>query len=104
MTEEKQKELSDFVSSLHILDERILIEPIEAEEKTTASGLIVHTERPVGATQLGKVLAVGQKVEAPAFIPGTTLLFARFKRESLKIAGKELIFLTEEDILAVVEN
>ncbi len=85
------------------LDDRILLEPSEAEEKT-ASGLIIldsAKEKP----RIETVVAVGtdeylrEKVKE-----GNKILFSKYGGDEVEMNGKEYRILQRSDILAVVED
>jgi chaperonin GroES len=95
--------------SLKPLDDRIVVEPNEAEQ-TTASGLVIPDtakEKP----QQGKVLAVGPGKRAEAsgeLIPldisvGQTVLYSKYGGTEVTVEGKDLLILSSRDVLAVVE-
>ena len=95
--------------SLKPLDDRIVVEPNEAEQ-TTASGLVIPDtakEKP----QQGKVLAVGPGKRAEnsgELIPlditvGQTVLYSKYGGTEITIDGKDLLILSSRDVLAVVE-
>jgi chaperonin GroES len=95
--------------SLKPLDDRIVVEPNEAEQ-TTASGLVIPDtakEKP----QQGKVLAVGPGKRAENsgdLIPldisvGQTVLYSKYGGTEVTIEGKDLLILSSRDVLAVVE-
>jgi len=86
----------------------ILIEPEEAEKKTS-SGIVLpesHEEKP----QRGKVLAVGpdevldsgQKRKSPCKV-GDTIVYKKWGGNEYEVEGKELLFIKFDDILAIVE-
>ncbi len=89
------------------LGDRILVEQVEAEEKT-ASGIIIPDsakEKP----QEGKVIAVGtgkiidgKKVELEVK-NGDKVLFSKYGGDEIKVEGKEYKILKEEDILAIID-
>jgi chaperonin GroES len=96
--------------SLKPLDDRIVVEPNEAEQ-TTASGLVIPDtakEKP----QQGKVLAVGPGKRAEnsgELIPlditvGQTVLYSKYGGTEVTIDGKDLLILSSRDVLAVVES
>jgi chaperonin GroES len=95
--------------SLKPLDDRIVVEPNEAEQ-TTASGLVIPDtakEKP----QQGKVLAVGPGKRAEnsgELIPlditvGQTVLYSKYGGTEVTIEGKDLLILSSRDVLAVVD-
>ena len=89
------------------LDDRIVVEPLEAESKTPGGIVLPDTakEKP----QKGKVLAVGEgklldngKRLPPSVKKGDVVLYARYGGSEVKVGGKELIILRESDVLAKV--
>jgi chaperonin GroES len=91
------------------LDDRIVIERLEAEEKTAGGILLPDTakEKP----QKGKVLAVGpgKLLEngtraAPDVKAGDTVLFGKYSGTEVKVAGDEVVILRESDVLARVDE
>jgi chaperonin GroES len=95
--------------SLKPLDDRIVVEPNEAEQ-TTASGLVIPDtakEKP----QQGKVLAVGPgkraensgELIALDISVGQTVLYSKYGGTEVTIDGKDLLILSSRDVLAVVE-
>lgn len=95
--------------SLKPLGDRILVQPIEAEERT-ASGIVLPDtakEKP----QQGKVIAVGpgRFKENGERLPmtvqeGQTVLFARYAGTEIKLNGNEYLIMSENEVLAIVED
>ena len=85
------------------LDDRILLEPEQAEE-TTASGIIIPDtakEKP----RTGKVIAVGTDEDLREKIKeGNKVLFTKYGGDEIEMNGKEYKLLQRNDILAVVED
>jgi len=89
------------------LEDRVLVQPLEAEQ-TTASGLVIPDtaqEKP----QEGKVLSVGpgRVDDKGARVPvdvaeGDTVIFSKYGGTEVKYDGKDLLLLNARDILAVV--
>lgn len=93
---------------LQPLDDRIVVRPSEAEEKT-ASGLVIPDtakEKP----QQGEVLAVGPGRRADAtgeLIPldittGDKVVYSKYGGTEITIDGEDLLILTSRDVLAKV--
>ncbi len=91
------------------LGDRIVVEPLEAEEKTKGGIILPDTakEKP----QEGKVVAVGKgkvgedgKPVAMEVKVGDKVLYGKYSGTEITIDDKEYIILKEEDILAVVED
>lgn len=91
------------------LGDRLVVEPIEREERT-ASGIILP-ETAKEKPQEGKVLAAGpgRTDDDGDRIPmdvkvGDTVLYAKYAGTEVKINDKKLLILKESDILAIVEK
>lgn len=90
------------------LDDRIVVKPIEAEEKTSGGILLPDTakEKP----QRGKVLAVGEGrlTDEGKRIPmtlgvGDEVLYGKYAGTEIKYQGDELKILRESEVLARFE-
>ncbi len=89
------------------LHDRVVIEPMEQEEKT-AGGIIVPDtakEKPVQ----GKVLAVGPgargedgTLQPPDVKKGDTIFYGKYSGTEVKIDDKELLIMRESDIMGVL--
>ncbi|MGF1565817.1 MAG: co-chaperone GroES [Flavobacteriales bacterium] len=84
------------------LADRVLVEPMPAEEKTAGGIIIPDTakEKP----QRGKVIAVGdgKKDEPMTVNVGDTVLYGKYAGTELSIEGKELLIMRESDIFAIL--
>jgi chaperonin GroES len=83
------------------LADRVLIEPVAAEQ-TTASGIIIPDtakEKP----QRGKVIAVGTgKPDEPLTVKvGDTVLYGKSGTD-ISLEGKDYLIMRETDILAII--
>ena len=96
--------------ALKPLDDRIVVQPNEAEQ-TTASGLVIPDtakEKP----QQGKVLAVGPGKRAENtgdLIPldvsvGQTVLYSKYGGTEVTVDGEDVLILSSRDVLAIVEG
>ncbi len=90
------------------LDDRIVVEPVEAETKT--AGGIVLPDTAKEKPQKGKVVAIGEGKllddgkRAPMSVKkGDLVLYARYGGTEIKVDGKELLIMRESDVLAKVE-
>ena len=90
--------------SLRPLDDRVVVEQIEAEEKT--AGGILLPDNAKQKPQQGKVIAVGPgKLSdagartALAVKVGDTVLFGKYSGSVVEVNGRELKILRESDIL-----
>jgi len=93
--------------SIKPLADRVVVEPLEAAEKT-AGGLYIPDnakEKP----QKGKIIAVGPgkasdagtliKMEVKA---GDTVLYGKYSGTEVQVDGKDYLIMRESDILAIV--
>jgi chaperonin GroES len=89
------------------LQDRMIVERTEEESKTKGGIIIPDTakEKPLQ----GKVLAVGNgkvqedgKVRPLDVHAGDTILFSKYAGTEIKLDGKDLLILREEDVLGVL--
>jgi chaperonin GroES len=89
------------------LSDHVVIKPLEAEEKTAGGILLPDTakdkpkEGTVVAVGPGRVLDNGE-VKALEVKKGDKVLFGGYAGSEVKIDGKELLILSESEILAVI--
>lgn len=91
------------------LHDRIIVKRIDPE-RTTASGIVIPDSAGEKPDQ-GEVLAVGKgkpldngSVRPLEVKVGDRVLFGKYAGQSVKIDGREVLVVREEDILAVLEN
>lgn len=91
--------------NLKPLDDRVVVEPTEAEEKTSGGILLPDTAKQ--KPQQGKVVAVGpgKLSEAGARLAlgvkvGDLVMYGKYSGSDVEVGGKELKILRESDILA----
>lgn len=91
------------------LSDYLLIEPLQGETKLPSGIVIPDTakEKP----QEGKVLAVGtgKRDDSGNIVPmsvkaGDIVMFKKWGGTEMKIEGKDLLLVKEEDILAIIEG
>ena len=91
------------------LGNRLVVEPLEAEEVT--AGGIVLPETAKEKPQKGTVLSTGpgerddkgKRIEMDVQ-KGDTVLYAKYAGTEIKVDGKKLLILKETDVLAIIEN
>ncbi len=94
---------------LRPLDDRVVVKPQQAEEKTAGGIVIPDTakEKPlmgkVVSVGPGKLLDNGKRVEV-AVNKNDTVLFGKYGGNDIKIDGVEYKILRESDILGIVEK
>jgi chaperonin GroES len=90
------------------LNDKIVVERVAAEDKTAGGIVLPDTakEKPkqgkVKALGDGKLLENGKRA-AFQVKEGDRVLFTSYAGNEINVDGKELLIMTEEDILAVVE-
>ncbi|PWK86664.1 co-chaperone GroES [Fulvimonas soli] len=97
------------MSKLRPLHDRVIVKRLE-EERVSAGGIVIPdsaTEKPtrgkVIAAGAGRILEDG-KVRPMSVKEGETVLFGKYAGQEIKIDGEELVFLKEDDIVAVIEG
>ncbi len=86
--------------SLQPLADRIVLEQVESEEKTS-SGIILPDsakEKPEQA----KVVAVGPDVKE--LKTGDMVLYTKYGPNEVKVDGQEYLVVKEEDVLAILKG
>ena len=90
------------------LHDRVLVEPLSAEEKTAGGIIIPDTaqEKP----QEGKVVAAGNgargedgTVQPMDVKKGDRVLYGKWSGTEVKVDGKELLIMKESDIMGIIE-
>ena len=82
------------------LDERILVEPMEQEEKV---GSIIIPDTAKEKPSMGKVIAVGTDEEIKKLLKvGDKVLFGKYAGEEIKIKGKKHLIISRSDVLAKI--
>lgn len=92
------------------LGDRIIVKPLEAEEKTKGGIILPDTakEKP----QEGEVLAVGKgkvlengNVQAPEVKKGDRVLYGKYSGTEIKTKdGEDILIMREEDVLAIIKK
>jgi chaperonin GroES len=92
---------------LRPLDDRVVVEPLEAEEMTAGGIVLPDTakERPqrgnVVAVGPGKVLDSGERGQLSVAI-GDEVIFGKYAGTDIEVDGRDVKILRETDILAKV--
>ncbi len=89
------------------LGDRVLVEPLEAEEKTSGGILIPDTAKE--KQQKGKVVAVGKgrvseegKLTPLEVKVNDQVLFGRYTGSEVKVGATDYLIIKEDDILAIL--
>ena len=93
---------------LQPLGDRVLIEPMEAEDKTESGIYIPDTAKE--KQQKGRIVAVGKGrvQEDGKLVPlevkvEDKVIYGRYSGTEIKIQGTEFLILKEEDILGIIK-
>ena len=101
----KEKELT---LKIRPLDDRVVVEPVEAEDKTSGGILLPDSakEKPRQGKVLklgeGKRLENGQRARFQVK-EGDRVLFTSYAGNEVTVDGEEYLIMSEDDILAIVE-
>jgi chaperonin GroES len=89
------------------LDDRVVVEPLEAEEKTPGGILLPDTAKQ--KPQRGRVLAVGPgklrdngERSVLNVVKGDEVIYGRYAGNDIEVEGREIKILRESDILAKI--
>jgi len=86
------------------LFDNVLIEPLEAESKTSSGIILPDTvqEKP----QMGKVRAVGKgkKDDLMQVKVGDNVMYKKWGGNEVKVEGREMTLVSQDDILAIIEK
>jgi len=84
------------------VNDRVVIKPAKAEEKTKGGIIIPDTakEKP----QKGKVIAVGPGKDGnkPTVKKGDVVLYGKYAGQELSYEGTEYLIMKEDDILVII--
>lgn len=93
--------------SFRPLHDRVLVERVEAEEKT-AGGIIIPDSAKEKPAE-GKIVAVGSgarsedgKITPLDVKEGDRVLFGKWSGTEVKVDGKDLLIMKESDILGII--
>ena len=85
------------------INDRVVVEPAPAEEKTAGGIIIPDTakEKP----QRGKIIAVGPgKDDVKMTVKkGDTVLYGKYAGQELSYQGKDYLIMREDDILVIID-
>lgn len=90
------------------LQDRVIVKPLEAEEKTKGGIILPDTakEKPIEGTVVavgpGKVADDGKAINMTVKV-GDKVLYGKYSGTEVTIDGEEYLFMRESDIFAVVK-
>lgn len=102
------KEDKHVALTLRPLNDRVVVNPLTAEERTAGGVILPDTARE--KPNKGKVVAVGPgrlgddgRRTGVAVKAGDVVLYGKYSGTEIKVEGEELKILREEDILGIEE-
>jgi len=97
------------VTKVRPLHDRVIVRRLDEEEKSAGGIIIPDTakEKPVQGEVIaagnGKILENGE-VRPLDVKAGDTVIFSKYAGTEIKLDGKEVMMMREDDILGVVES
>ncbi len=94
---------------LRPLDDRVVLEPLDAQDKTSGGIYLPDTakEKP----QIGKVIAAGPgkllddgKRNPMSVKVGDEVIYGKYTGNDVEVEGKKVVILRESDLLGIVER
>ena len=89
------------------LADRVLVKPLEAEEKT--SGGIIIPDNAKEKPQRGEIVAIGEGISdgnggktALSVKVGDTVLYGKYAGTEISVEGSDYLIMQESDLLAIV--
>lgn len=82
------------------LDERVLVEPVENEERV---GSIIIPDTAKEKPNMGKVIAIGTDEDLKNVLNvGDKVIYGKYSGDEIKIEGKKHLLISRSDILAKI--
>ncbi|NNM58376.1 MAG: co-chaperone GroES [Legionellales bacterium] len=97
------------MSNIRPLHDRVVVQRLENETKTTGGILIPDTagEKPI----MGIIVAVGPGKTSESGVvievavkKGDKVLFGKYAGTEVEVAGKKLVVMREDDIMGIIEG
>ena len=91
-------------SRVRPLDDRVVVKPVEAEERTQGGTVLPDTakEKPMKGKVLavgpGKLLDSGERTK-PSLKEGDLVIYGKYSGTDIKIGGEEVKILRESEVL-----
>ncbi len=95
--------------NLKPLGDRVIVKPMEAEEKTKGGIILPDTakEKPIEGTVVaagpGKVSDDGKAIKMEVKV-GDKVLYGKYSGTEVTVEGEEYLIMRESDIFAVIEK
>ncbi len=84
------------------IDDRVLVKPIENEEKKVGNIIIPDTakEKP----QIGKIIAVGNDEDLQKIVKdGDKVIYAKYGGTEVELEGEKYLIVQKSDLLGIVK-
>lgn len=94
--------------SVKPLEDRVLVRPLEAEEKTTSGIYLPESakEKPMQGTVVamgpGKLLDSGERV-SPSIKSGDTVVYSKYAGTEVEIKNETHLIIRESELLGIIE-
>jgi len=94
--------------SVKPLEDRVLVRPLEAEEKTTSGIYLPESakEKPMQGTVValgpGRLLDNGERVE-PSIKSGDTVVYSKYAGTEVEIKNETHLIIRESELLGILE-
>ena len=105
-----KKDSKDKASHVKPLGDRILVKPLEVEDKKSPSGIIIPDTAQKEKPETGKVIAVGpgkrgddNEIISVSVKVGDKVMFSKYGYDEIKIDEEEYYIVSESNILAVIK-
>ncbi len=95
--------------NLKPLGDRVIVKPMEAEEKTKGGIILPDTakEKPIEGTVVaagpGKVSDDGKAIKMEVKV-GDKVLYGKYSGTEVNVEGEEYLIMRESDIFAIIEK
>ena len=91
------------------LFDHLIVEAIDTQVATTASGIIIPDTAATEKPQQGRVISIGpgklldSGVRATMTVKvGDVVVFKKYAPDEVKVGGKEFLVISESDVLAII--
>ena len=85
------------------LGDRVLLQKVEAEEKTASGIILTGNAKEAPSWALVKAVGPGTEDVKMEVKKGDKVLYQKYSGTEVKLDGEEFILIAQKDILAVVE-
>jgi len=83
------------------IGDRVAVKAVEAKDEASASGIILPDDVKQDKSNIGEVIAVGDKVTVTS--TGDTVLYSEYGYDTVTVDGEEMRIVKEEKLLAIIK-